>query len=126
MANQLIGTITETLEQRQVSQTFHVMDFMFDCSDYDRYTGEKRENIVKLQASNSFIDQILAIPEGTRVKISFAVRGKRYEKDGEQRHFQALSAFKVEALDQPKETPQNGNGISRGHDLVANHNPATS
>lgn len=83
------------------------MDFYVDCSEFDRRTGQKYENILKFQVSNSNIDRLDNIKKGDLIKITFQPQGRIYEKDGEKRQFQTLNAWKVELVETKQPKPEN-------------------
>ena len=100
MALEVYGVMMHREQERRISENFQTMDFFVDCSEFDRFTGQKYENILKFQVSNSNIDRLDSIKDGDKVKITFRPKGRYYERDGEQRHFQTLEAWKVELVQQ--------------------------
>lgn len=101
---EIIGTMLNRSEEKRISDTFQTMEFYVDCSEYDRYNGQRYENILKFQVTNSNIDRLDSIKKGDLVKVHFRPNGRTYEKDGEKRHFQMLNAWNVELMEknQPK------------------------
>ncbi|WP_392436439.1 DUF3127 domain-containing protein [Cruoricaptor ignavus] len=96
---EITGFMLNRSEEKRISDTFQTMDFYVDCSEFDRRTGQKYENILKFQLSNSNIDRLDSIKKGDMIKITFRPQGRTYQKDGEKRHFQTLSAWNVELLE---------------------------
>lgn len=64
------------------------------------YQGQRKENYSKIQLSGGNTDVIktLQLKEGDVIKCSFEINGKFYEKDGEQRFFQTISAWNVSVI----------------------------
>lgn len=72
---------------------FKVQEFFLDCSTYDQYTGEKRENIIKLQVINGNIEKFSSVVVGMEVKIHFQINGRFFEWQDKEMHSQNLTAY---------------------------------
>lgn len=95
----ITGMLLKKSEVKNLTENFSVQEFYLDTSTYHPYTGEKFDNIIKLQVSNNKIASLMPIQPGQRIKVSFSPRGRFYEKDGEKRHIQNLDAWKIELQD---------------------------
>lgn len=77
---------------------FKVQEFFLDCSTYDQYTGEKRENIIKLQVINGNIEKFSSVVVGMEVKIHFQINGRFFEWQDKEMHSQNLTAYSWEEV----------------------------
>ena len=77
---------------------FKVQEFFLDCSTYDQYTGEKRENIIKLQVINGNIEKFSSVVVGMEVKIHFQINGRFFEWQDKEMHSQNLTAYAWEEV----------------------------
>lgn len=81
---------------------FTVKEFYLDCSEFSRNTGEKIENLIKLQLTGSYTDIVDVYPIGTMLAVSFNIRGRVYKKeDGTKGHTQNLNAWKIQPVRVP-------------------------
>ena len=77
---------------------FKVQEFYLDCSTFDQYTGEKRENIIKLQVINGNIEKFSSVVVGMEVKIHFQINGRFFEWQDKEMHSQNLNAYSWEEV----------------------------
>lgn len=77
---------------------FKVQEFFLDCSIFDQYTGEKRENIIKLQVINGNIEKFSSVTVGMEVKIHFQINGRFFEWQDKEMHSQNLTAYSWEEV----------------------------
>ena len=117
MASEIYGIMLNRSEEKQITETFKVQEFYVDCSEFDRFTGQKKfDNKLKFQVSNTKIDELKKINRGDLIKIQFNPQGREYDKqDGSGKgHAQNLNAWKIEVV-KPKETaePQTQNQSSQ-------------
>lgn len=100
-----IGNIMSRTAPQDKTPTFRVQEFFMDASYVDNYTQEKRENFLKFQVTGKNIEKFAEIPDGARVKITFSIRGRFYDKEGaaEKGHGQNLDAYKFEVISKPGE-----------------------
>ncbi|MGB3452917.1 MAG: DUF3127 domain-containing protein [Moheibacter sp.] len=95
----ITGIIQEIMPEEHISDRFYKQDFILDISRYDQVTGERWVNHVQFQVANGKVP-IEQYSVGQRVKVSFYVNGRFYErKDGSgQGFFQNLICTKIEDL----------------------------
>lgn len=79
---------------------FKVQEFYLDCQKFNSETGEPIPNLVKLQASGNKIDLLNGIAKGDKIKVSFNVKGRLFDKqDGSGKaHAQNLDIWKLEVI----------------------------
>lgn len=80
------------------TEKFKVQEFFLDCSIFDQYTGEKRENIIKLQVINGNIEKFSSVVVGMEVKIHFQINGRFFEWQDKEMHSQNLTAYSWEEV----------------------------
>ena len=124
---EIYGIMLNRSDERRPTENFAIVDFYVDCSEYDRFSGKRYENILRFQVSNSNIDRLDSIKRGDKVKVHFKPQGKKYEKDGEPKHFQSLNAWNIELvqLQEPSPNSSTSNQSSSQHrfEQPANENP---
>lgn len=64
-------------------QTFDKRDLVLDCSLYDRYTGDKRENFVKFEFGGTKCHVLDSFKVGDIVNVAFVLKGDYYTPKGE-------------------------------------------
>ena len=100
MPNTIIGTVleignTEVVPTRSGNE-FCKRQLVLDASTYDQFTGERRENLPSFNFLQKHVGDLDHLQVGERVIVSFAISGRRYEKDGVTRYFNDIVGFKVE------------------------------
>lgn len=95
---------------------FKVQKFQVDLTSYNPNTGEQYPNKAEFQITQDRINQVKDIAIGSRIAVSFNIRGKDVtKKDGTGEVFiQNLEAYKValvEAAEQPKTQQEEDNDL---------------
>lgn len=98
MANTIVGRILKVGQTVNVSREkeFLKRELVLDCSRYDEYTGEKRENYVSLSFTQKRCEELNGYQPGELVEVSFILNGRKYEKDGQTRFITDVVGYKVE------------------------------
>ena len=94
MAFELSGKIIEIFDAQQVSDNFRKREFVI----------EKKENVgsneftdhIKFQLTQDRCNLIDTFNINDQVKISFNIRGNRWERDGKVNYFTNLAAWRIE------------------------------
>lgn len=89
----LIGSVESFPYQDKV---FRKMELVLDASRFNPMTGEQYKNYPKLEVIGKHVDELSSFQVGQLVTVSFAISGRRIEKDGEVSYFTNLQAFKFE------------------------------
>lgn len=97
MSFELTGTLIEKFDTQQVSDKFSKREFVI----------EKRENTgnyefvdqIKFQLTQDKCDLINNFNTGEDVKVSFNIRGRKWEKADKVSYFTNLEAWKIERND---------------------------
>lgn len=102
-----IVTIGQTVNVSKKKE-FLKRDLVLDCSRYDEFTGEKRENYVSMSFTQKRCDDLNAYQVGELVEVSFILNGRKYEKDGQTMYITDIIGYKVERKGQgaPQAAPQ--------------------
>ena len=79
----------------EVSEKFKKREFVLELSE--EINGNIYTNYAKMQLVQNKCDIIDRYNEGDVVKVSFNIKGTRYEKDGKVNYFSNLDAWRVEA-----------------------------
>ena len=104
MAFELTGKVIDIQPIQQVSDKFRKREFVI----------EKQENsstaifvdYVKFQLVQDKCDLINDSFMNTEVKVSFNIKGNKWERDGKVNYFTNLDAWRIERVDQAAATPQ--------------------
>jgi len=104
MAFELTGTILEITPTQQVTGTFQKREFVVSAPDK---VGDKEyDNYPKFQVTQNKCDLLDAFTPGQEVKVSFNVKGNKWQKDGKDSYFTSLQAWKIEGTNSaPAYTP---------------------
>ena len=90
MAYDVTGRLIEIFDEQQISEKFRKREFVLEVQD-----GQYPEQI-KFQLVMDKTGLIDAYPVGSEVKISFNLRGRGYNKNGQMMYFTNLEAWRIE------------------------------
>lgn len=99
--NSIIGKVAEltATESKTTSAgtTFQTRELVLDCTIYDRYTGEPRENFPKFDVFGDLCDKLDGM-KGKLIQVSFALNGVKYtdKQTNETKYFTKIKATKIE------------------------------
>lgn len=106
MSFEITGKIIEKFDAQQVTDRFRKREFVLETRESSG-TSEFVETI-KFQLTQDRCDLIDSINVGDDAKVSFNIRGRRWEKNGQVSYFNNLEAWRIEKTAQPgqqDETP---------------------
>ena len=105
MAYEIVGKLIAKFDINQRTETFKVREFVIEKSE--DISGRLITNYVKFQC----VQDKTAMPDrfniGDEVKVSFNLKGTRWEKEGKVNYFTNLDAWRMESVKLGQE-----NGIS--------------
>lgn len=101
----LIGSVESIPYQDKV---FRKRELVLDASRFNSMTGEQYKNYPKLEVIGKHVDELSSFQVGQLVTVSFAISGRRIEKDGEVSYFTNLQAFKFELYQRHGQGAQGG------------------
>lgn len=111
MPNQIRGKIlqigaTQTFTTKRGSD-FSKREFVQDCTTYDTYTGEPRQNFPSFTLVSKHVSDIDAYKVGDDVMVSFFISRRSYEKEGVTKYINDIVAYKIEPVgNQSSQPPQ--------------------
>jgi len=94
MALEVIGKLIEKGATMQVSERFKKREFVLDITE--EVNGNAYPNFAKLQAVQNRCELLDGFSEGDTVKVSFNIRGNKWEKDGKVNYITSLDAWRIE------------------------------
>ncbi len=94
MALEVIGKLIEKGPTMQVSERFKKREFVLDITE--EVNGNSYPNFAKLQAVQNRCEMLDSYNEGDMVKVSFNIRGNKWEKDGKVNYITSLDAWRIE------------------------------
>ena len=90
MTYEVTGRLIEVFDEQQISEKFRKREFVLEVQD-----GQYPEQI-KFQLVMDKTALIDPYPVGTEVKISFNLRGRGYNKNGQMMYFTNLEAWRID------------------------------
>ena len=98
MSFEITGKLIEKFDAQQVTERFRKREFVLETSE-NVGTSEFVETI-KFQLTQDRCDLIDNMNIGEEVKVSFNIRGRRWEKNGQVNYFNNLEAWKMDKVTQ--------------------------
>ena len=102
MSLEIIGKLLVKYPVQNVSDKFKKREFVLELSE--EINGNVYTNFAKMQLVQAKCDIIDRYNEGDIVKVSFNIKGTRYEKDGKVNYFSNLDAWRIEAANAAQNT----------------------
>ncbi|MDX2003367.1 MAG: DUF3127 domain-containing protein [Chitinophagales bacterium] len=104
MNYELTGRLLEKFPTEQKSERFRKREFVIETNEN---SGDRTfTNYVKFQTTNDKCDILDRINLNEQIKITFNIRGNRWEKDGRVSYFTNLEAWKIESAGAGKPNSQ--------------------
>ena len=137
MSLEITGKLLKKYDAVDVSPKFKKREFVLELSE--EISGNIYTNYAAMQLVNNKCSAIDQFQEGDMVKVNFNIRGTKWVKDGKERYFSNLDAWRVEKFDgntagsgqqyaQPSQNNYNQgaqNGFSGGGANQFSNNPST-
>ncbi len=92
---ELTGVLFKIYPALQVSEKFRKREFVLECNLSSG--GYQSTELIKFQASQERCNFLDEYKEGSKIKVLFNIRGKRWEKDGKESFFTNLDVYRIEA-----------------------------
>jgi hypothetical protein len=96
MSFELTGKLSEKFDAVQISEKFKKREFVIEKSEQAGSTSFT--NYIKFQLSNDRCNLVENINPGSDIKVSFNIKGNRWEKDGKVSFFTNLEAWRIESV----------------------------
>ena len=106
MSYELTGKLVAKYDTVQRTETFKTREFAVEKTD--DIGGRTVTNYVKFQAVQDKTSIIDKVNIGDEIKVSFNIKGSKWEKDGKVNYITNLDAWRIE---QVLQTPANKGGI---------------
>jgi hypothetical protein len=97
MSLEITGRLHKKYDAVDVSPKFKKREFVVELSE--EISGNTYINYAAMQLVNNKCGIIDQFNEGDMVKVNFNIRGSKWTKDGKERYFSNLDAWRVERFD---------------------------
>lgn len=104
MSFEISGKLIEKFDAIQVSDKFRKREFVVEKTETAGNT--EFSNYIKFQLTQDRCDLIEAFHTNDEIKISFNIRGNRWERDGKVSYFTNLDAWRIEKLNDKLNGPE--------------------
>jgi len=88
------GRIFEVFPTEQVTPSFRKREFILEHTE--QFNDREFTDYIRFQLTQDRCDILDRFGKGMDVKVSFSLKGRRYEKGGEVRYFTNLEAWRME------------------------------
>lgn len=109
MSYQITGIIVEKYPAVDISGKFRKREFVISVTEISN--GFEFTEYIKFQLIQDRCNLIDPFSTGDRVKVSFNLRGRKWEKDGTLTYFTNLEAWKIERTEKENEAGINSVSI---------------
>ena len=97
MSFEINGRLAEKFETQKVSDRFQKREFVLEIKSTGA-TGYEFVDLIKFQATQDKCSLLDQFNIDDTVKVSFNLRGRKWEKDGQVSYFTNLEAWRIEKL----------------------------
>ena len=104
MSLEVTGKLHVKYETQQVSEKFKKREFVLELAE--EINGNIYTNYAKMQLVQNKCDILDRFKEGDLVKVSFNIKGNKWERDGKVNYITNLDAWRIEALQAHRTTPE--------------------
>mgnify|MGYP003327119064 CR=1 FL=1 len=129
MSLEVTGKLIAKYDVQQVSEKFKKREFVIELAE--EINGNVYTNFAKMQLVQNKCDIIDRYNEGDQVKVSFNIKGNRWERDGKVNYITNLDAWRVESANaapaggqQPSVPAYNSNSGNAGGNNNFNSAPS--
>lgn len=95
MSLEVIGKLHVKYDAQQVNDRFRKREFVMELSE--EINGNVYTNYAKMQLVQNKCDILDRFNEGDPIKVSFNIKGNRWEKDGKVNFITNLDAWRIES-----------------------------
>jgi len=89
MSYEITGNLIEKYPMQQITDSFTKREFVLEKTE-NGFTEQ-----IKFQLTQDRCDLIERIEKGSEIKVSFNIKGRRWEKDNKVNYFNNLEAWRV-------------------------------
>ena len=94
MIFEMTGNIIVKDDTVQISDSFKKREFVIEVANEK---NSDWNDFIKFQVTQDKCDDLNGIKKGDEIKVSFNVRGRKWEKDGKTNYFSNLEAWRIES-----------------------------
>jgi hypothetical protein len=129
MSLEVTGKLLVKYDSQQVSDRFKKREFVLELAE--EINGNVYTNYAKMQLVQNKCDIIDRFNEGDMVKVSFNIKGNRWERDGKVNFITNLDAWRVESAGAAtgshaqQSAPSYSNMNNMGSGASSNYNPSS-
>ncbi|MCD4772113.1 MAG: DUF3127 domain-containing protein [Bacteroidales bacterium] len=98
MSFELTGKLIEKFEIQQITASFQKREFVVE--KIENASGREFTETIKFQLTQDRCDLIEKFEINTEIKISFNIKGRKWEKNGNVSYFTNLEAWRIENAEQ--------------------------
>ena len=99
MSFEINGRLTAIFQTQKVSDRFQKREFVIEIKSTGT-TGYEFVDFIKFQATQDKCGMLDQFSTDDEVKVSFNLRGRKWERDGQVNYFTNLEAWRVEKVQQ--------------------------
>ena len=125
MSLEVTGKLLTKYDTQQVSDRFKKREFVLELAE--EINGNVYTNYAKMQLVQNKCDIVDRFNEGDMVKVSFNIKGNRWERDGKVNYITNLDAWRIESAgagsNQAQSAPSYSNTSNMGGG-GSNYNPS--
>ena len=97
MSFEINGRLAEKYETQKVSERFQKREFVLEVKSSSA-TGFEFVDFIKFQSTQDKCSMLDDFSIDDTIKVSFNLRGRKWEKDGQVSYFTNLEAWRIEKL----------------------------
>lgn len=126
MSFEITGKLIAVSPTQQVSERFKKREFVLEIAE--EINGNVYTNYAKMQLVQNKCEIIDNYKMGDSVKVSFNIKGNKWERDGNVNYITNLDAWRVEGASQsaaaPQQAPSGYSNTNTGGSAPQNYNPS--
>lgn len=103
MAYEVSGKLVAKFEVIQRTESFRTREFVIETSEDIK--GKIITNYIKFQSTQDRTSLVDRFNIGDPIKVSFNIKGSRWEKNGQVNYITNLDAWKIEQIGMQQSTP---------------------
>jgi hypothetical protein len=111
MSFEINGRLAEKFETQKVSDRFQKREFVLEVKSTGA-TGYEFVDFIKFQSTQDKCSLLDQVEVDDTVKVSFNLRGRKWEKDDQVSYFTNLEAWRIEKLSNESSEPVNDISIA--------------
>ena len=115
---ELTGKLIEKYDIQEISGSFRKREFVVEVANP---TNADWNDTIKFQMTQDKVTLIDAFKIGDELKVSFNIKGRKWEKEGKVNYFSNLEAWRIESAGAGNVAPQATNTVKADADIVSSN-----